>query len=144
MNVSGVIFFPLEPKKQKSKKKNHAWSQVKCNLTRCAWKLWFVEETFSKNLSKNSFTGRLYFQLRANGRSNSQQYWVRLHGAKSLTGFKLCATTPNNTQQHATLVCKRSQHVTSNNVASVCSGNCTLNTIVHVERSFPGGLKPGA
>ena len=24
---------------------------------------------------------------------------VRLHVAKSLTGFKLCATTPNNTQQ---------------------------------------------
>ena len=23
----------------------------------------------------------------------------RLHGAKSLTGFKLCATTPNNMQQ---------------------------------------------
>ena len=28
--------------------------------------------------------------------------WVRLHVAKSLTGFKVCATTPNNTQQHAT------------------------------------------
>ena len=27
---------------------------------------------------------------------------VRLHGDKSLTGFKLCATTPNNMQQHAT------------------------------------------
>ena len=26
---------------------------------------------------------------------------VRLHEAKSLTGFKVCATTPNNTQQHA-------------------------------------------
>ena len=29
-------------------------------------------------------------------------YCVRLHAAKSLTGFKLCATTPINTQQHAT------------------------------------------
>ena len=27
---------------------------------------------------------------------------ARLHVAKSLTGFKLCATTPNNMQQHAT------------------------------------------
>ena len=33
---------------------------------------------------------------------------------KSLTGFKLCATTCNR-------VCKRTQHVTSNNVASVCT-----------------------
>ena len=31
-----------------------------------------------------------------------QQCCNRLHGAKSLTGFKLCATTSNNTQQHAT------------------------------------------
>ena len=26
---------------------------------------------------------------------------VRLHEAKSLTAFKVCATIPNNTQQHA-------------------------------------------
>ena len=32
----------------------------------------------------------------------SQQCYVRLHGAKSLTGFKLCAATRNNIQQHAT------------------------------------------
>ena len=36
------------------------------------------------------------------GRNNSQQSCVRLHGAKSLTGFKLCATTRNDIQQHAT------------------------------------------
>ena len=36
---------------------------------------------------------------------------VRLHVAKSLTGFKLCPTTSNR-------VCKRMQHVTSNNVGS--------------------------
>ena len=41
-------------------------------------------------------------KLRANGCNNSQQRCVRLQGAKSFTGFKLCATTPNNTQQHAT------------------------------------------
>ena len=32
----------------------------------------------------------------------SQQCCVRLLGAKSTTGFKLCATTRNNIQQHAT------------------------------------------
>ena len=40
---------------------------------------------------------------------------------KSLTGFKLCGTTPNNTQQHTTtfnIVCIRTQHVTSNNAGS--------------------------
>ena len=43
---------------------------------------------------------------------------------KSLTGFKLCAATPNNPEQHAAScnrVCRPTQHVTTNNVASVCS-----------------------
>ena len=35
---------------------------------------------------------------------------------KSLTSFKLRATTPNNTQQYANRVCKRTQQVTHNNV----------------------------
>ena len=45
-------------------------------------------------------------------------------GAKCLTGFKLCTTTPNNTQQATACnsVCKWKQHVTSNNVASVYMG----------------------
>ena len=47
---------------------------------------------------------------------------VRLHG------FKLCATTPNNTQQHATESAKRTQHVTFNNVASVCTRLLVLET----------------
>ena len=42
--------------------------------------------------------------------------------AKSLTDFKLCATTPNKAQQNDDRVCKRTQHVTSNNVASICTG----------------------
>ena len=44
--------------------------------------------------------------------------------AKRFTGFKLSAITPNNTQQHATnnRVSKRTQHVTSNNVESCCTG----------------------
>ena len=40
-----------------------------------------------------------------------QKCCVRLQGAKSLTGFKLCETTCNR-------MCKRTQHVTSNNVGS--------------------------
>ena len=35
---------------------------------------------------------------------------------KSLASFKLRATTPNNTQQYANRVCKRTQQVTHNNV----------------------------
>ena len=42
---------------------------------------------------------------------------VRLCVAKSLTGFKLCATTRNNIQQ-LVRVYKRTQHVTSNKVGS--------------------------
>ena len=50
----------------------------------------------------------LEHKLRANGCNSTmlgvvgQQCCVRLHGAKSLIGFKHCATTPNNTQKHAT------------------------------------------
>ena len=47
--------------------------------------------------------------------------YICLHVAKSLTGFKLCTTTPN-TGQHGSRVCKQTQHTTSNNVASVCTG----------------------
>ena len=34
--------------------------------------------------------------------NNAGSCCVRLHVAKSLTGFKLCTTTPNNKEQHAT------------------------------------------
>ena len=55
------------------------------------------------------FTGS-YINIRANGCNNSQHCWpnnigscyVRLHVVKRLTGFKLCATTPNRIQQHVT------------------------------------------
>ena len=40
----------------------------------------------------------------------TQQLPTLLAVAERLTGFKLCATTPNNTQLY-----KRTQHVTSNN-----------------------------
>ena len=41
---------------------------------------------------------------------------VRLYGPKSLTGFKLYATSANI----VVVPCKRTEHVGSNNVASVC------------------------
>ena len=55
-------------------------------------------------------TSATQVKLRANGSDNSQHCWrnnvvsccIRLHVAKILTGFKFCATTHNNTQQHAT------------------------------------------
>ena len=69
------------------------------------------------------------FKAHANGRNKSQycymllgvfgqQCCVRLHGHKSLTGFKLYATSANN----VVVPCKRTQHVGPNNVASVCMG----------------------
>ena len=42
----------------------------------------------------------------------------RFHGPKSLTGFKLYATSANN----VVIQCMRTQHVWPNNVASVCMG----------------------
>ena len=47
-----------------------------------------------------------------------QQCCARLHGPKSLTSFKLCATSANI----VVLPCKRTQHVGPNNVASVYMG----------------------
>ena len=44
---------------------------------------------------------------------------IRFHVAKSLTGFRLWATTPYNSKKNAIgRVCKRTQRVTSNNVGS--------------------------
>ena len=37
--------------------------------------------------------------VQTNVACNIQQCCVRLHGAKTLTGFKLCVTFPNNIQQ---------------------------------------------
>ena len=42
---------------------------------------------------------------------------------KRLTGFKIYATTPNTDATPCNRVCKRRKHITSNNVASVCT--CT-------------------
>ena len=65
--------------------------------------------------------------LREKGSNNSQQCCVRLHEAKSLTGFKLCATTrttSDNMQQgvQTDAICNIQQcrEMLANNVASVC------------------------
>ena len=59
-----------------------------------------------------------------------QQCCVRLHVPKSLTGFKLYATSANV----VVILCKRTQHVGPNNVASVCmglyNGRCSFIFIV--------------
>ena len=57
-----------------------------------------------------------------------QQCCTRLHGAKSLTSFKLCATTSNNMQQHATICNNTQQHATTRNNtqqhATTCNKVC--------------------
>ena len=63
---------------------------------------------------------------RANVRNNSQQGCVRFHGAKSLTKFKLCATTSNNMQQgvQEDATCNIQQCwelLVNNNVAFFCT-----------------------
>ena len=63
-----------------------------------------------------------WLRLRANGRNNPQQCWELLANsvASVCTGLKLWPVS-NFAQQHPTTcnrVCKRTQHVTSNNVGS--------------------------
>ena len=69
----------------------------------------------------NAFeTPQLTLRAMWNGHKNSQ-CCVCLNGAKSSTGFRPCATTPNNTQQHeltCNSVCKRTLHVTSKSTGS--------------------------
>ena len=44
----------------------------------------------------------LLFKPCANGRNIVESFSFYLHVAKGLSGFKLCATSPNNMQLHAT------------------------------------------
>ena len=59
-----------------------------------------------------------------------QQCCTRLHGAKSLTSFKLCATTSNNMQQHATICNNTQQHATTRNNMQQHATTCN-NTQQH-------------
>ena len=83
--------------------------------TLLAQQCWELLRPFARNLKP-----------RANGRNIVGGCCVRLHVTKSLTGFKLCATTPNNTQQgvqtNATCNIQQSWELLANNVASVCTG----------------------
>ena len=90
-------------------------------------KIQFIRSVF-RLASLRNFTSMFKVtnsRLRANGRNNSQQCCVRLHEAKSLTGFKLCATTSNNMQQgvqtDATCNIQQCWELLANNVASVCT-----------------------
>ena len=103
--------------------------------------------------------GWSYVQTDTATTSNVESCCVRLHVAKRFTFFKLCATTPNNTtQQRATscnrvcFVCKRTQHVTSNDVrtpraksdATLLDITCCVlfHTLLHVVVTFWELLNP--
>ena len=75
-----------------------------------------------------------YIRLRAKGGNNSQQCWeLQANNVASVcTGRKVWPVS--KFAQHPTTcnrVCKRTQHETSNNVASVCSTKWLLNVAVH-------------
>ena len=76
-------------------------------------RFWRVQYQFVKMHGYHVYVPRcarvtFSFQLRENGRNNSQHCWpniagsccVRLHVAKSLNGFKLCATTRRGVPRH--------------------------------------------
>ena len=50
---------------------------------------------------------------------------------KTLTGFKLYATTLNNTHQHATGCANRLNQCDANNVASVCTLHGALKSLCY-------------
>ena len=103
----------------------------------------YIERFHVKRSVRSNFstgrksTGTVWTKPKA-WRKRTQHWWpttpnnvgscyVRLHVAKSLTGFKLCATTHNNAQQHeqgvqtdATCNIKQCWELLANNVASVC------------------------
>ena len=87
-------------------------------------KLILVEPDDSKSVLINATCKRTQ-QLLTMLRVVSQQCCVRLHGAKSMIGFKLCATTSNKMQQgvqtDATCNIQQCWELLLNNVASVCT-----------------------
>ena len=101
--------------------------------------------------------GWSYVQTDTATTSNVESCCVRLHVAKRFTCFKLCATTRRNNVQHlatgCTLrVCKRTQHVTSNDVrtpraksdATLLDITCCVlfHTLWHVVAIFSELLHP--
>ena len=72
---------------------------------------------------------------RVNGRNIVGSCSVRFHAAKSLTGFKLSGTTPNNMQQgvQTDATCNRQQCWELLAIAFVCTG---LNVLMLSEKNF--------
>ena len=111
--TSHISFVPWSPKRSATMLDPFAqlFQHVNSNSQQC----WELLHPFARSLKP-----------RANGRNIVGSCCVRLHVAKSLTGFKLCATTPNNMQQgvQTDVTCNIQQgwELVANNVASVCTG----------------------
>ena len=74
---------------------------------------------------------------------HSKQRYVGLHGAKSLTGFKLCATTPNDTQQHAT-ECENRRNTYHPTVLGVVGQQCCVRLHIALQLNFKNESASGA
>ena len=98
------------------------------------WKLIFTYLQLCSARSTIQLQSPVYYKVRC---KRTQHCWpttpnivrscyVRLHVAKSLTSFKLCATTPNIMQQgvqtDAMYTIQQCWELLANNVASVCTG----------------------
>ena len=109
---------------------------VKRPIMLCPFARGFMSKTQVKASSGfNIFASFLWsVKLRANGRSNSQ---LLPTCAKRLTGFKLCATTPNNLQQSvqtdATCNIRQYWELLANSVVSVCTGLYVQNSSEGIE-----------
>ena len=87
----------------------------------------YVHEHFSVNTQRTKYLSLLSCVQTDATTPNivGQQWWELLRPFARSSKFDRFQTLRNNSQQHATTcnrVWKRTQHVTSNNVASVCTG----------------------
>ena len=80
----------------------------------------------------------IVIKLNVKGRNNSWHCWAKEHGTKAMLGVVGSKYWPvSNFAQHlpttCNRVCKRTKHVTSNNLASVCTKlNVTQPTLSHL------------
>ena len=79
-----------------------------------------------KRVETNSISNFLFHSWKNKRNSPVQHCWELSHLAKSLTGFKLCATTPNNMQQDvqtdATCNIQQFWELLANNVTPLARG----------------------
>ena len=66
---------------------------------------------------------------------HSKQCYARLHRAKSLTSFKLCVTTPKDTQQHAT-ECENGRNMYHPTVLGVVGQQCSVRLHIALQLNF--------